>query len=86
MKPGDSNPGPSSSLPEFDQLKAAVHHVQELIHSDNIAVNAAEGILHSLISMIGMLVGDSELPEHARSGYEGLQEVARELLWKIKAK
>jgi len=86
MKPGDTQPGTANSVPEFEQIKAAVHHVQELIHSDNIAVNAAEGLLHSLISMIGMLVGDSELPEHAKSGYEGLQELSRELLWKIKAK
>jgi hypothetical protein len=28
---------------------------------------------------LGALIGDPDLPEHARSGYEGLLETAREL-------
>jgi hypothetical protein len=39
--------------------------------------------LYSLIETLGTLVGDPDLPEHARSGYEGLLETARELRVKL---
>ena len=69
--------------PELEQLDAAVNHVDELISSGNIAVSAAKGILYSLIETLGALVGDPDLPDHARSGYEGLLESARELRVKL---
>ena len=43
----------------------------------------AKGILYSLIETLGALVGDPDLPEHSRVGYEGLLETARELRAKI---
>jgi hypothetical protein len=54
-----------------------------MVSSGNIAASAARGILYSLIETLGTLVGDPDLPEHARSGYEGLLETARELRVKI---
>jgi hypothetical protein len=69
--------------PPLEQLDAAVNHVDELISSGNIAVSAAKGILYSLIETLGALVGDPDLPDHARSGYEGLLESARELRVKL---
>lgn len=69
--------------PQQEQLEAAMTHVEESIHSGNIAVSAAKGILYSLVETIGALVGDPDLPEHARSGYEGLLETARELSAKL---
>lgn len=69
--------------PELEQFDAAVNHVDELISSGNIAVSAAKGILYSLIETLGALVGDPDLPDHARSGYEGLLESARELRVKL---
>jgi hypothetical protein len=39
--------------------------------------------LYSLIETLGTLVGDPDLPEHVRSGYEGLLETARELRVKL---
>jgi hypothetical protein len=72
--------GQESSL---EHLDAAVNHVDELISSGNIAVSAARGLLYSLIETLGALVGDPDLPEHSRSGYEGLLETARELRMKL---
>jgi hypothetical protein len=69
--------------PALEQFDAAVNHVDELISSGNIAVSAAKGILYSLIETLGALVGDPDLPDHARSGYEGLLESARELRVKL---
>ncbi|HDR9217327.1 TPA: hypothetical protein QDB26_006155, partial [Burkholderia vietnamiensis] len=37
------------------------------------------GILFSLIETLGALIGDPDLPEHARSGYEALRDKASEL-------
>lgn len=42
-----------------------------------------QGILYSIIETLGTLVGDPDLPAHARSGYDGLLETARELRAKI---
>jgi hypothetical protein len=69
--------------PELEHLDAAVSHVDQLVSSGNIAAGAAKGILYSLIETLGTLVGDPDLPEHARSGYEGLLETARELRTKL---
>jgi hypothetical protein len=69
----------ANERPELEHLDAAVSHVDQLVSSGNIAAGAAKGILYSLIETLGTLVGDPDLPEHARSGYEGLLETAREL-------
>jgi hypothetical protein len=72
-----------SDHPDLQHLDAAVTHVGEMVRSGNIAVSAARGILYSLIETLGTLVGDPDLPEHARAGYEGLLETARELRAKV---
>ncbi|TDV03808.1 hypothetical protein [Paraburkholderia caballeronis] len=69
--------------PDLEHLNAAFTHVDEGLQSGNIAAGAAKGILYSLIETLGALVGDPDLPEHARSGYEGLLEAARELRVKV---
>jgi hypothetical protein len=74
---------PSDDRPEMDQLDAALSHVDQQVASGNIASGAAKGILYSLIETLGAFVGDPDLPEHARSGYEGLLEAARELRAKL---
>ncbi|KVE32497.1 hypothetical protein [Burkholderia sp. TSV86] len=65
--------------PKLEQLEAAVDHLHESIQSHSIALGAAKGILFSLIETLGALVGDPDLPEHARSGYEALRNKASEL-------
>lgn len=75
-----------SPNPEFDRLHAAVEHVRHALVTDSMPVHAAEGLLLGLVSVIGTLGGDPQLPEHLRSGYDGLLEVSRELLWKVRAK
>lgn len=64
---------------KLEHLEAAVNHLHESIESQSIAAGAAKGILFSLIETLGALVGDPDLPEHARSGYEALRDKAREL-------
>lgn len=78
-KPAEDLP----SKPPLEQLDAALTHVDTLLSSGNIAVSAAKGILYSLIETLGALVGDPDLPEHSRSGYEGLLESARKLRAKL---
>ncbi|MCC8393846.1 hypothetical protein LJ656_14710 [Paraburkholderia sp. MMS20-SJTR3] len=74
---------PSGDRPEIEQLDAALSHVNQQVSSGGIASGAAKGIVYSLIETLGALVGDPDLPEHARSGYEGLLEAARELRAKL---
>ncbi|APA87949.1 hypothetical protein BJG93_21265 [Paraburkholderia sprentiae WSM5005] len=74
---------PADDRPEIEQLDAALSHVDQQVSSGGIASGAAKGIVYSLIETLGALVGDPDLPEHARSGYEGLLEAARELRAKL---
>jgi hypothetical protein len=76
-------PRQENDKPDLKHLDAAVSHVGEMVQSGSMAASAARGILYSLIETLGTLVGDPDLPEHARSGYEGLLETARELRAKL---
>ena len=70
---------PDDSEHKLENLEAAVDHLHKSIESQSIAVGAAKGILFSLIETLGALIGDPDLPEHARSGYEALRDKASEL-------
>ncbi len=86
MKPDDttSNPLPDAAeRPAPEHFDAAIGHVDTLWSSGAIAASAARGILYSIVETLGTLVGDPDLPEHARAGYVGLLESARELRAKI---
>jgi hypothetical protein len=74
---------PTGERPDLENLDAALSHVDQQVTSGSIASGAAKGILYSLIETLGAFVGDPDLPEHARSGYEGLLEAARELRAKL---
>lgn len=76
MAQDDSTP---SSPPDLEHLHAAVHHLDASMSSGQITAGAAKGILYGLIETLGVVVGDPDLPAHARSGYEGVLELAREL-------
>lgn len=69
--------------PGLEHFDAALTHVDDSYTSGDMAAGAAKGILYSLIETLGTLVGDPDLPAHARSGYEGLLETARELRARI---
>ncbi|MGG1943351.1 hypothetical protein AB1286_00890 [Trinickia sp. NRRL B-1857] len=83
MTPDPNRPQEDSKTPDLAHLNDALNHVDTLLSSGNIAVSAAKGILYSLIETLGALVGDPDLPEHSRAGYEGLLETARELRSKV---
>lgn len=76
-------PQKKAEVPDINHLNEALAHVDEGVRSGSIAAGAAKGLLYSLIETLGVIVGDPDLPEHARSGYEGLLEVARELRVKL---
>ena len=69
--------------PELEHYDAAISQVGQLVSSGSIATSAARAIVYSLIETLGAAVGDPDLPAHARSGYEGLLETARELRAKL---
>jgi hypothetical protein len=83
MTPDPNRPQDDSKNADLAHLNDALNHVDTLLSSGNIAVSAAKGILYSLIETLGALVGDPDLPEHSRAGYEGLLETARELRAKV---
>lgn len=68
-----------TGAPDADHLSDALAHLSTAVESDNIATGAAKGLVYSVMETLGTLIGDPDLPEHARSGYEGLLETAREL-------
>lgn len=82
-KPDEPSTPDAGQTPELEHMSDALHHVNTAWESDSIAVGAARGLLYSIIETLGTLVGDPDLPEHARSGYEGLLETAREVRARI---
>jgi hypothetical protein len=77
------DPRRTRTAPALEQMDAALGHVGQLLRTGGIAHGAAKGLLYSIVETLGVLVGDPDLPEHARSGYEGLLESARELHAKL---
>ena len=72
-----------SEPPDQDHFDAAISHVDHSYASGAMAAGAAKGILYSVIETLGTLIGDPDLPEHARSGYQALRASALELRSKI---
>ncbi|MDR5831116.1 hypothetical protein P9250_24895 [Caballeronia sp. LP006] len=81
--PRATDPAVGEAHPGVEHFDAALSHVDESVAAGRMAAGAAKGILYSIIETLGTLVGDPDLPAHARSGYEGLLETARELRSKI---
>ena len=73
----------NGDAPDLAHMNDAIAHIDEGVRSGSIAASTAKGLLYGLIESLGVLVGDLDLPAHARSGYEGLLEVARELRAKL---
>ncbi|MGO4330905.1 hypothetical protein AB4Z48_23535 [Cupriavidus sp. 2TAF22] len=77
-----SKPDPQES-PTVAHLSDALDHINSAVEQNSIAGGAARGLLYSVIETLGALIGDPDLPEHARSGYQGLLETAREIRARI---
>lgn len=77
QKPG------TDTRPDLEHLSDALAHLDSGVEDQSIAAGAARGLVYSIIETLGTLVGDPDLPEHARSGYEGLLETAREIRLKL---
>jgi len=69
--------------PDVAHLGDALEHLNTAVESNSIATGAARGLVYSVMETLGTLIGDPDLPEHARSGYEGLMETAREIRARI---
>lgn len=76
-------PAEDTSSKQLEQLDAALNHIHTSLTTGSIAAGAAKGLVYSLIETLGALVGDPDLPEHSRAGYEGLLNTARELRAKL---
>jgi hypothetical protein len=77
-------PDPASTeRPDAEHFDAAITHVDDSYATGHMAAVAAKGILYSVIETLGTLVGDPDLPEHARSGYQALLVSAQELRSRI---
>ncbi|MFY0080101.1 hypothetical protein ABTQ07_20465, partial [Acinetobacter baumannii] len=50
-----------------EHLGDALAHLSTAVEENSIAVGAAKGLVYSIIETLGTLVGDPDLPEHARS-------------------
>ncbi|SDC08218.1 hypothetical protein SAMN05216345_101463 [Cupriavidus sp. YR651] len=72
-------PPEDEQAPDVDHLSDALEHLSSAVETNSIATGAARGLVYSVMETLGTLIGDPDLPEHARSGYEGLLETAREL-------
>ena len=86
MTPDENTPyssPESTERPTPEHFDAAIGHVDTLWSSGHIAASAARGILYSIVETLGTLLGDPDMPEHARVGYQGLLESARELRAKV---
>jgi hypothetical protein len=70
-------------IPSPELLKSAVDHVEQQHSIGQISLHAAQGILYSLGEVLGTLLGDPDLPEHAKSGYQGVLDVVHALESKL---
>ncbi|MBN3727558.1 hypothetical protein [Burkholderia sp. Ac-20379] len=75
----DPRPGDTRQA-QLEQMEAAVDHLHASVESQSIAAGAAKGLAFSLVETLGTLIGDPDLPEHARAGYEALRDKATELM------
>jgi hypothetical protein len=73
----------SDGLPGHDYFLDAVNHIDAAVESNTIATGAAKGLVYSLVETLGSMIGDSDLPAHLRSGYQGALDLAHELQAKI---
>src|SRR5437868_7489767 len=83
MKPDPTSKPDSQNPPDVEHMSDALHHISSAVDEQSIAAGAARGLVYSIIETLGALVGDPDLPEHARSGYQGLLETAREIRARI---
>lgn len=79
MTPDSPDPRDQGKTPDVEHLSDALDHLHTAVETNSIATGAAKGLVYSVMETLGTLVGDPDLPEHARSGYEGLLETAREI-------
>ena len=83
MKNETQEPLGPDGLPGHDYFMDAVNHIDEAVANKTIAISAAKGIVFSLVETLGAMVGDSDLPNHLKSGYMGALDLAVELEAKL---
>ena len=49
---------------QFEDISAAVDHLESSVSAGSIAAGAAKGILYGLFEAVGTIIGDPDLPEH----------------------
>jgi len=66
-------------IPEPKTFEEALKYIDEHLELGKISAGAAKGILYSLVEVLGSAVGDPQLPEHLKSSYEAILELAQEV-------
>lgn len=66
-------------IPDPKTFEEALKYIDEHLELGKISSGAAKGILYSLIEVLGSAVGDPLLPEHLKSSYEAILELAQEV-------
>lgn len=70
-------------LPSSEHFQSALDHVNKHLSLGEMTAGAAKGILYSLSEVLGTVIGDPNLPEHIKSGYQGVLEIVREVQLKL---
>ena len=58
---------------------------EEVSPDQEIMRSTAKGLVYSLGETLGSMLGDPDLPEHMRSGYQGLVEMVRKVEARIES-
>ena len=65
-------------IPDPKMFEDALHYINEHVELGKISAGAAKGILYSVVEVLGSVVGDPLLPEHIKSSYQGILDLAKE--------
>jgi len=66
-------------IPDPKMFEDALKYIDEHLELGKISSGAAKGILYSLTEVLGAAVGNPLLPEHVKSAYEAILDLAQEL-------
>jgi hypothetical protein len=81
----------SRRLAQQDTAASSEKHVEEsakasAVNSNEVvSTSTAKGLVYSLGETLGVMLGDPCLPEHMRSGYQGLMEMVRKVEGRIES-
>jgi len=67
------------SMPDPKMFEESLKYIDENLELGKISAGAAKGILYSIVEVLGSVVGDPLLPEHIKSSYQAILDLAEEV-------